>query len=304
MVGARLTALRHALVVHAPPWPWVCLTLIAVAELLSSGPSPRAGVLLHGALLAALIAGSCLLHGEPNRTLALTLALAPLIRLLSFSMPLSRLPQIVWYPIIGAPLVLAAGIVLGQTRLPRAAVGLRLGSLPVQLAVASCGFSLGTIEFAILRPAPLVESFTLAALILPAIGLLLFTGFVEELIFRGLLQAAATRAMGYAGLYFVALLFAALHIGYLSVLDAVFVFAVGLLFAYIVLRSGSILGVTLAHGLTNIMLFLVLPHLAANPDHPLAPVASAAAWLGAAALVAALAAMSRTPPRAGARHTP
>ena len=64
------------------------------------------------------------------------------------------------------------------------------------------------------------------------------------------------------GLGYVALLFGVLHIGYLSVLDVVFVMAVGLMFGYIVRWGGSILGVTLAHGLTNIMLFIVLPNLA------------------------------------------
>jgi len=40
-----------------------------------------------------------------------------------------------------------------------------------------------------------------------------------------------------------------------------FVFAVAMFFAWAVKRTGSLLGVTLAHGITNIMLFVVIPFL-------------------------------------------
>jgi len=38
-----------------------------------------------------------------------------------------------------------------------------------------------------------------------------------------------------------------------------FVFAVAMFFAWVVKRTGSLLGVTLAYGITNVMLFLVIP---------------------------------------------
>jgi len=44
-----------------------------------------------------------------------------------------------------------------------------------------------------------------------------------------------------------------------SLLDVLFVGVVGLFFGWVVHRTRSLLGVTLAHGLTNIILFLVMP---------------------------------------------
>ena len=41
---------------------------------------------------------------------------------------------------------------------------------------------------------------------------------------------------------------------------------VALLFGFFVARTGSILGVTLSHGLTNIMLFLVIPFVVVDID--------------------------------------
>ncbi len=59
----------------------------------------------------------------------------------------------------------------------------------------------------------------------------------------------------------MSLLFAVLHIGFLSLIDVVFVFAVALFFGWVVKKTGSLLGVTLAHGITNILLYLVVPFL-------------------------------------------
>jgi len=99
---------------------------------------------------------------------------------------------------------------------------------------------------------------------LPALILLFSTGFLEELLFRGIMQRTATETLSQFGLVYVALVFAALHIGYKSIPDLIFVFTVGLFFGWTVQKTHSILGVTLAHGLTNIILFLVIPFLSIN----------------------------------------
>ena len=49
-----------------------------------------------------------------------------------------------------------------------------------------------------------------------------------------------------------------LHLGYRSAWDIVFVFGVAIFFGYLVRRTRSIVGVTLSHGLINILLYLVL----------------------------------------------
>jgi membrane protease YdiL (CAAX protease family) len=68
-------------------------------------------------------------------------------------------------------------------------------------------------------------------------------------------------SLGRGGLVYTAVIFAVLHMGYQSWLDLIFVITVALFFGWVVQRSGSILGVTLAHGLINISLFLVFPFL-------------------------------------------
>ena len=87
------------------------------------------------------------------------------------------------------------------------------------------------------------------------------TGFVEELIFRGVLQRSAVEAFGWWGIIYVSLLFAVVHLIHQSLIDIAFVFVIAIFFGWVVKKTGSIFGVTLSHGIANIVLFLVAPLL-------------------------------------------
>jgi membrane protease YdiL (CAAX protease family) len=267
---------------------WIYLLLITIAELVLSFGFPQLGLTIHALLLICLIARGALGGRGEERLLTLALTLAPLMRLLSLSLPLTRFPQLAWYPIVSVPLLAALWLVVRLVHLPPTELGLRLGNLPLQLMLAGGGLGLGAVEYGILRPAPLIPALTWSALWFPALILIVFTGLTEELFFRGLLQSVASPVLGRWAYVYVSLLFAVLHIGYLSLPDFVFVFAVGLLFAYVVRWGGSLLGVTLAHGITNVMLFLIMPAL--EQQQPAALVAVRAQWViwaGTAAAVVA-----------------
>jgi membrane protease YdiL (CAAX protease family) len=130
-----------------------------------------------------------------------------------------------------------------------------------QVPLILMGLLFGVAEYFILRPKPLAQALTLEQLWLPALILMVSTGFFEEIIFRGLMQRAAQDVLGGFTVTYVSLVFAVLHVGYKSVLDLVFVFAVAIVWGYIRERTHSIVGISLAHGLTNIVLFLVAPFL-------------------------------------------
>jgi membrane protease YdiL (CAAX protease family) len=244
--------------------PTVFLLALAVAEILTAAVDPRMGLAAHAAIMALLVTKGARETNYAKRELYWTLILAPVIRFGSLTLPLGSLPLISWYPLIGVPIFAAAfagARTLGYTR---AQIGLtiKLSDLHWQLALVPLGFLLGIGEYLIFRPAPLAERFTVGDIAMPALILLIFTGFEEELIFRGIMQRAALRSLGRWGLVYISAVFAVLHIGYLSILDVVFVFLVGLLFALFVLRTRSLFGVTLAHGAVNITLFLIVPFLA------------------------------------------
>jgi LysM repeat protein len=133
------------------------------------------------------------------------------------------------------------------------------------------GLGFGLIEYLILQPDPLLTELRWDSVWLPILILLIFTGLLEEIIFRGMLQSTASQYLGRWGVPYAALVFAVLHFGYRSALNVLFVLAVALLFGSVVQRRGTLLGVSIAHGLTNVSLFLVYPFLFANPGIGVSP---------------------------------
>lgn len=239
----------------------VYLGALALAELTTTFADPRVGMIIHTIILAVILLQASLDDNDTARRFVLALSLAPLVRILSLSLPLQDVDLQYWYAVVAIPLLIATVLVARTLGFSRFDLGLTPGRLPVQLLVASSGVALGALEYLILKPEPLVDDFSWVAILLPALILFVGTGFMEELLFRGLMQSVAQKALGGFAIVYVAIVFAILHIGYESVLDLVFVFLVALFFGWVVLRTKSISGVTVAHGITNIALFLFMPFL-------------------------------------------
>jgi len=241
----------------------LCLAAIAAAEVVTSFADPACGLLFHSAILVSLIALSALGHGaNPSPNPFLSLSLAPLIRILSLSMPLAHFPRYAWYLVASVPVLAAVLTLMRVQNMGLADVGLTLRRPLIQAGVALTGAPFGVVEYSILRPEPLAPGLSGAGLALLAVALVLSTGFVEELAFRGVIQRSAVEALGErAGLLGVAAVFASLHIGWLNPLDVAFVFAVGLFFGFVALKTGSIVGASISHGITNVVLFLAMPIL-------------------------------------------
>lgn len=250
--------------------PLAYLGALTLAEIVTTFANPQVGMILHGVILVALILHAALFAHHGLQKFLITMTLAPLIRVMSLSLPLLQFPMIYWYAMIGAPLLLAAFLVLKVTGFEADRIGLNLKGLPWQLTIALTGVLFGFMEYIILRPSPLEKALSWQQIFVPALILLIFTGFLEEFIFRGLIQRGAYGTVGRYGMLYVAVLFAVLHIGYRSLWDVAFVFAVGLFFSLVVLRTGSLVGVTLSHGLTNIALYLVIPFIMNATANPVA----------------------------------
>ena len=239
-----------------------CLLGVATAELITIW-EPVFGIFLHLLLLTAFLVLALGEHGRGLPVIGLALAVAPTIRILSLTMPLSNFPQLSWHLIVSVPLFVMVSLIARALQIDRRRLGLVFDLSPVQWAIALIGLPLGLIQYLILRPeAALVPNFDWRLMWLPALALLISTGFLEELIFRGLLYEVATRLFGMmGGIAYVSALFGVLHLGYQSIVDLLFVLVVALVFGEMRRRTGTILGLAVAHGLTNITLFLIYPFL-------------------------------------------
>jgi len=239
------------------------LVALTMAEVFTVFVTVRVGVLMHMGLLLLLLFHTVRRLDSPDHRLWASLSLVPLIRIISLSLPLSSFTLFYWFLFTSIPLFAATFLVMRLLSMSWDYVGVNLRNLPLQVPIAFLGFALGYIEYLILKPAPLIDELTLAKFWWPALIIAISTGFLEELLFRGVLQRTSVEVLGRArGVIYVAVFFGVLHIGYKSLIDVIFVTAVGLIFGWLVLKTRSIIGVTLAHGITNIMLFLIMPFVA------------------------------------------
>ncbi len=259
---------------------------IASAELVTAYRSPILGQAYHGVLFILILMFAIFNPGSKQKTLLFVLGLVPLMRLVSLTMPLVGLDFPGAYVAIGIILLIVAFLILHLAGIKPSQVGLISGKfLMLQLVFGTVGIGIGFIEYLILRPEPMASSFSFLSILVPALVLFVFPGFTEEFLFRGLMQHASSGINKSVGFLYIALLYAVLHIGYKSWLDLIFIFLVGLLFSVLVEKTRSIVGVTMAHGLASICLFLVFPFVLAIPGQklsflsaPMAEVTGPAIW--------------------------
>ena len=85
------------------------IVFIIIAEIMTSFVHPGFGFLLHTVILVPLLAFSSIQYKEnPFSKLYLSLSLAPLIRIISLSVPLKYFPSNTWYLVANVPLLIAA----------------------------------------------------------------------------------------------------------------------------------------------------------------------------------------------------
>jgi len=239
---------------------------IFAAEIVTALVDARWGAGFHVAILWALLLHFSWAKERSEAKLVLALCLAPLTRILSLGMPLQDVHLTYWFLIVGVPMIVTALLVARTLGLTRYDLGLTVRAIPLQLLIGILGVGLGIVEYFILKPEPLIDELTWQQAWWPALILLVATGFGEELVFRGVMQSASTDALSKAAIIYVAIVFATLHVGYKSAPDVVLVFLVALFFGWAVARTGSLLGVSLCHGIANVVLFVIVPFTAIAVD--------------------------------------
>ena len=243
------------------------LILVTCAELLTID-YPKIGIASHAIILFVLLFHSGM-ESDKDKNLSrflMVLALAPLIRILSLSLPLLRFSWISWFMLVSIPLFIAIFTGMWLQGLRPRDIGLFMPTLnprhmSIEAGVILLAVPLGIMEYLILKPNPMPGS-GIANFITSALIFIICTGFLEELVFRGLLQYNAVRLMSkWWGIILVSTFFGVLHVGNISPwhLDCVLAFSVGFMFSVVREKTGSIYGISVSHGVINIMLFLVMP---------------------------------------------
>ncbi len=276
--------------VTVPRWVVGALALagILTAEVLVAIPDPtntsiypyqQYGLLLHILLVFSLLFTAVYIQERDIElsVFLVALSLAPLIRIFSLSMPkfwgTAPTANLPWLAVVGIPLLTAAAAVAYVQQLPPWLLGLGINTWKdrwSQVGVGLTGLALGLFEYTILRPLAWIPGDTILAVLAGGVVMFFSTGLAEEVIFRGIMLRRAMELLGsWQGVLLVTGVFSAMHIFYLNLIDLTFVFCVGLLYAYIVLRTKNLWGAIMSHTLANVMLYLIAPFLLLSSLPPL-----------------------------------
>jgi len=240
-------------------FPVLYLVAIVAMEVLISRGIPLAGMVLGLALLAVLPLHAAF-ASRPQGALLTALTLVPLVRVVSLALPLGGLPLAAAYLVASIPLALGVVAAIWALELRPSQIGLRVGQPLVQLGIVLLGVPLGLLRFVVIGSSSLGIG-GLGNQLFTSLVLVVSIAFLEEVIYRGILQTTALAAMGRVGLVYVSVVFAVSYLGNDSLASVAIAFPMGLLFAVLVARTGSLLGVTLAHGLALVLAEVMLPVL-------------------------------------------
>ena len=167
----------------------IYLLLIAGAEV-SIIYTSAFGIAFHVAILFSLLISSVLTKNSTFADFLLAFTIVPLIRILSLSMPLTHLAYIMWFLLISIPIFIAIFACMMLQKLSLKNVGItfpKAKDLPIEIGVVLLALPTGVLEYYLLKPEPLLYELEPALLIASVLIIIICTGFVEELTFRGLL---------------------------------------------------------------------------------------------------------------------
>ncbi len=239
------------------------LMMVIAAEMLIYSGHVQAGIILHILTLLLLVL-SIMRIPESHVSMSLqVLLLLPTLRLLNLSMPVFSETTLDMFIFIYIPMLLPAYLVLRHQGMNFSDIRVPLKKLPGYLLLSGiAGVIIAWGEFQIIRPESLIPDLSFISLLRLSLIMIFVVGFVEELIFRFLLQSRMERSFGkLEGLVIVSLVFGFMHSGYGTFYEVLYVFCVGIVLRYMFQKTGSLSLVSLTRGFVNIFLFGIIPLL-------------------------------------------
>lgn len=233
---------------------------MAVAEIIGLFAGVLPTGIIHAVLFLILLNHYRRIATQPHASILMGLALISLLRLLSLVFVFPDISPLLWYALSAVPLVVAVGLFIRQQGWQVARLGRIQGAWLPQLLFGAVGIPLSVIAYFVIRPVE-PQGFGAVQYLIAGIGIFLTAGCLEEIIFRGILQQAATKLYGRAGIWWCNTLFTVMYVGFRSLEALLFFHIVGLIFAWWAERSGTVWGVMLAHGVMMVGALVVVPLL-------------------------------------------
>ena len=241
------------------------IALIMLTQYFFAFVSPALGIFSALASVTAMYLALSLLNKRLNQFLKESIEIMCLIQM--YTLLISSLP---WFFVSQDLLIPATYSILlslclwhiKDSNMKLEELGFRKAQPKHMVIAVTAGILLGVVEYQILHPPSSTPTFSITYFLQIALYMLVFVGFVEELLFRGMLMTSLEKYMGWkAALILQSLIFAILHLTWRIIIEVIFVFIAGITFSLLFKRSGSIIPPTIAHGIDNNMMLSILPFL-------------------------------------------
>ena len=272
-IGRNLIATKQELtgqpiITRAGRWQWLfilaILAAITITEWIFAYKDVAYGIGL--ALFLAIgiyIAISVIRLSQPITRCAESMALIPLYILFTSSLPWFFINQQYLIPAVYSTILALCLWHIYQKRLTFSELGFKKDKwLKYVLVGIAMGIPMGAGEYFVIYPAPAFPAFEVKYLFRDLLYMVCFVGLGEELLFRGLVQRDAMKALGWKwGLILASLLFAVMHLTWRSIPELVFVFFGGLVLGYLYYKTKSLVAPIVMHGVGNVILVAILPYV-------------------------------------------
>ena len=236
---------------------------IAFAEMLIYSGRIKEAIWAHMILLMGLSLSITFMRNKEVHKTYQALMLLPLLRLVNLSMPVFFDITLYSFLFIYAPLAVPVAITAVYQHLTREELGITFKRIWLYILLSvSIGAGIGVGEYMVIQTGYLIPDLSPLNLLKLTVVMVFFVGLVEEVIFRSVLQTRLNKIFGaWGGILLSSMLFGVMHSGYGTSYEVLYTFFVGVIIGYMFYKTRSLPLITLIHGVVNIFLFGIIPHL-------------------------------------------
>lgn len=234
---------------------------IICAELLIFFGKMGAAVWMHIGNLVVLSVAYLFIKDLEIHKIHQALILLPVLRLINLSMPVFFETTLYTFIFVYGPLAIPAAVIVIHQRRSLEQIGISMKNIEAYMILAvPLGFFLGLGEYLTIRPGYLIPDLEFINLLKLSIIMVFFVGFVEEIIFRSILQARLQEALSVPeALAITSILFGLMHSGYGNFQEMLYTGLVSLMLGFMFYKTRSLPFIAVVHGFVNVFLFGVFP---------------------------------------------
>lgn len=235
---------------------------IALAEILMFLEKVEIAIWVHIGILIVLSLSNIFVKDFEVEKIYQALMLLPVLRLINFSMPIFFETTLYTFVFVYGTLAIPAAVVIIHQRYSLEKIGISMKNIGAYMILSiPLSFVLGLGEYLTIKAEYLIPDFTFENLFKLTFVMVFFVGFIEELIFRSILQTRLEQALSInESLLITGLLFGLMHSGYGTFYEIIYTGFVGLFMGLAFYKTKSLPFIAVLHGFINVFLFGILPY--------------------------------------------